>query len=92
LFLYFSLQDINVLILDEPTNHIDSEALFALKKSLREFEGTIIVVSHDRAFIEDMNFKTIYEATKESVHEIENMREYVQVMMQKAKKLVRMLG
>jgi ATP-binding cassette subfamily F protein 3 len=92
LFLYFSLLDVNVLLLDEPTNHIDSEALFALKQSLREFEGTIIVVSHDRAFIDEMNFKSIYEVSEQGIVEIENMNAYVAAMEQKAKKLVRMLG
>jgi len=92
LFLYFSLLDVNVLILDEPTNHIDSEALFALKESLRMFEGTIIVISHDRAFIEDMNFKTIYEVSDGKMEVIETMNVYVAKMEQKAKKIVRMLG
>jgi len=41
----------NVLVLDEPTNHLDLEAIHALVESLQTFEGTLVFVSHDRAFV-----------------------------------------
>jgi ATPase subunit of ABC transporter with duplicated ATPase domains len=41
----------NVLVLDEPTNHLDLEAIQALVQALRNFEGTLVFVSHDRAFV-----------------------------------------
>jgi ATP-binding cassette subfamily F protein 3 len=53
----------NVLILDEPTNHLDLPARESLEKALKEFDGTIIFVSHDRYFI---------SAIAEGIAEIEN--------------------
>jgi ATPase subunit of ABC transporter with duplicated ATPase domains len=41
----------NVLVLDEPTNHLDIEAIGALSEGLKAFEGTVLFVSHDRAFV-----------------------------------------
>ncbi|MFD2630570.1 Vga family ABC-F type ribosomal protection protein [Oceanobacillus kapialis] len=48
------LSDINTLILDEPTNFLDIEAVEALEKLLLEYEGTVIFVSHDRRFVEHL--------------------------------------
>jgi len=48
------LQKPNVLILDEPTNHLDLEAINALNVALQEFEGTILVVTHDQDLIEEV--------------------------------------
>lgn len=48
------MQDINVLIMDEPTNHMDMEAIEALNKALKDFDGTLIFVSHDREFVSSL--------------------------------------
>lgn len=47
------LKDINWLVLDEPTNHLDVDAKDELKKALKEFKGTILLVSHEPEFYED---------------------------------------
>ncbi|CUH95922.1 putative ABC transporter ATP-binding protein YfmM [Propionispora sp. 2/2-37] len=47
------LKDINWLVLDEPTNHLDVDAKDELKKALREFKGTVLLVSHEPEFYED---------------------------------------
>lgn len=48
------LKQINFLVLDEPTNHLDVEAKEELKKAIREFKGTVLLVSHEPEFYEDI--------------------------------------
>ncbi|MPM58745.1 putative ABC transporter ATP-binding protein [bioreactor metagenome] len=54
------LEPVNLLILDEPTNHLDIASKEVLKKAIREFDGTAIIVSHDRDFLNGLVGK-IYE-------------------------------
>ncbi|MFS1422490.1 ABC-F family ATPase [Shewanella sp. 10N.286.48.B5] len=54
LFGKLMMMDVNVLIMDEPTNHMDMEAIEALNNALKEFEGTLIFVSHDREFVSSL--------------------------------------
>lgn len=54
------LQPLNVLIMDEPTNHLDIKSKTVLKTALQKFEGTLIVVSHDRDFLQGLT-STVYE-------------------------------
>jgi ATPase subunit of ABC transporter with duplicated ATPase domains len=51
----------NCIILDEPSNHLDTEALEALEKAIQSFEGTILVVSHDRYFLERLKANKVIE-------------------------------
>ena len=53
------LSDNNVLILDEPTNHLDLDSLLALEHALRSYQGTLLFVSHDQAFIQNVANKVI---------------------------------
>src|SRR5690606_31107249 len=53
------LKPINVLLMDEPTNHLDIKSKNVLKEALRTFEGTLIIVSHDRDFLQGSTEKVI---------------------------------
>jgi len=81
------LQPLNVLIMDEPTNHLDIKSKSVLKEALQKFEGTLILVSHDRDFLQGLT-KTVYEFKDHQIKEylgdidyylaqrkLENMRE-----------------
>ena len=54
------LEPVNFLILDEPTNHLDMRSKDVLKDAIRDFDGTVVVVSHDREFLDGLVTK-VYE-------------------------------
>ena len=62
------LEPVNLLILDEPTNHLDLASKDVLKKAIREFDGTAIIVSHDRDFLDGLVDK-VYEFGNGKVRE-----------------------
>ncbi len=62
------LEPVNLLILDEPTNHLDMKTKDILKNALQAFDGTLIVVSHDRDFLNDLVSK-VYEFGEGRVRE-----------------------
>ncbi|MDH6356448.1 ABC-F family ATP-binding cassette domain-containing protein [Parabacteroides sp. PF5-9] len=62
------LEPVNLLILDEPTNHLDMRSKDVLKNALREFDGTVILVSHDREFLDGLVDK-VYEFGNQRVIE-----------------------
>ncbi len=81
------LQPINVLVMDEPTNHLDIKSKNVLKAALQKYEGTLLLVSHDRDFLQGMS-NLVYEFRDQKIKEylgdinyfleqrnLENMRE-----------------
>lgn len=62
------LEPYNLLILDEPTNHLDMRTKDILKEALKKFEGTVIVVSHDRDFLTGLADK-VYEFANQNIRE-----------------------
>src|SRR5690554_3790323 len=62
------LQPINVLVMDEPTNHLDIKSKNVLKAALQKFEGTLLVVSHDRDFLQGLS-NVVYEFKDQKIKE-----------------------
>ena len=81
------LDPFNVLVMDEPTNHLDIASKNVLKQALENFEGTLILVSHDRDFLQGLTEKVFYFKDKDikeylgdldyflAEHKLEDMRE-----------------
>ena len=71
------LEPVNLLILDEPTNHLDMKTKDILKAALKDFDGTLIVVSHDRDFLDGLVSK-VYEFGHQRVTEhLEGIYEFL---------------
>ena len=62
------LQPINVLVMDEPTNHLDIKSKNVLKAALQKYEGTLLLVSHDRDFLQGMS-NLVYEFKDQKIKE-----------------------
>jgi ATP-binding cassette subfamily F protein 3 len=72
------VQQANVLLLDEPTNHLDMDSKEILQKALSDYNGTLIIVSHDRAFLDPLISK-VWEVGNCHVKEyLGNLTEYLQ--------------
>jgi ATPase subunit of ABC transporter with duplicated ATPase domains len=61
----------NFLVLDEPTNHLDLEAIEALERALDDFDGTLLVVTHDRRLLESLHLTRRFDVAAGSVREVE---------------------
>ena len=75
----------NLLVMDEPTNHLDIWSCEALERSIREFEGTVLVVSHDRYFLNKVADRIVVVAGGGKVKVIEGDYETYQAVVQKEK-------
>lgn len=62
------LEPFNVLVMDEPTNHLDIKSKNVLKEALKNFEGTLIIVSHDRDFLQNLTSR-VYEFRNHKITE-----------------------
>lgn len=66
---YVMLKKPNVLLLDEPTNHLDVESIESLCSALNQYEGTVILVSHDRSFIDSVASRIMEISSEKGVQE-----------------------
>ncbi|MFN4085696.1 MAG: ABC-F family ATP-binding cassette domain-containing protein [Spirosomataceae bacterium] len=71
------LQPVNLLILDEPTNHLDMRTKDILKEALRNFDGTIILISHDRDFLDGLAEKVFEFGQKRVREHFEGVTEFL---------------
>jgi len=87
LFGKLMMMDINVLIMDEPTNHMDMEAIEALNEALKGFDGTLIFVSHDREFVSSLATRVVEIKDQEVIDFQGTYDEYLanQVLNEKGK-------
>lgn len=70
----------NVLILDEPTNHLDISSKEVLKEAIRNYEGTVLIVSHDRDFLEGLVDKAIEFKDKKIINYLGGMPDYFRAL------------
>lgn len=77
LFALFSALSANALILDEPTNHLDLEALEALEEAVAHYEGTIILVSHDRYFLKKFRPTDVFVLSNGKLVRQESLEAYI---------------
>lgn len=71
------LEPVNVLILDEPTNHLDLKSKDVLKEALLNFDGTLILVSHDRDFLQGLSQKVFEFKDKRVIEHFETIDEFL---------------
>ncbi len=91
LFAVFMALGVNVLILDEPTNHLDIEAVAALKEMLKVYTGTVLLVSHNRWFLEEMKIDVFYDIADGSVQRIKDFDGYIAEANTRAERMVKRL-
>ena len=72
----FIASNVNLLILDEPTNHLDREASIELISSLNSYNGILIVISHDRSFLNALDLTHLYQLTPKKLQPIPSLSDY----------------
>lgn len=72
------LEPVNLLILDEPTNHLDLKSKAVLKEALLDFDGTLILVSHDRDFLHGLSEKVFEFKNKRVIEHFETIDEFLE--------------
>nr|MBP6975745.1 ABC-F family ATP-binding cassette domain-containing protein [Candidatus Moranbacteria bacterium] len=71
----------NALFFDEPTNHLDLETIEAMEEALEDFSGTIVLVTHDRRFIEQMRLDTLFLIEQGKIEPLASLEAYRERLM-----------
>ena len=88
---FFVAISANILLLDEPTNHLDIEVNEALREVLSNYSGTVVVISHDRYFLEQINLTDVYVLENNKLFHQNSYRSYVEKAIFQSKRLLRLL-
>ena len=72
------LEPVNLLILDEPSNHLDMKTKDIIKEALRDFDGTLILVSHDRDFLDGLAEKVFEFGNKRVIEHFEDIKGFLE--------------
>jgi ATP-binding cassette subfamily F protein 3 len=72
------LEPVNLLILDEPTNHLDMKTKDIIKEALKDFEGTVVLVSHDRDFLDGLAEKVFEFGNKRVKEHFEDIKGFLE--------------
>jgi len=73
------LEPVNLLILDEPTNHLDMKTKDIIKDALKAFDGTLILVSHDRDFLDGLVTKVFEFGNKRVKEHFEGIKGFLEL-------------
>ncbi len=87
----FSSRHVNTLVLDEPTNHLDQDALEALQNVLKEYEGIVLIASHDRTFIKETRIDVFYELKDGKLFKIGSFEKYLEQAEKDASRMLSMM-
>lgn len=86
------LEPVNVLILDEPTNHLDMKTKDIIKDALQEFDGTLILVSHDRDFLDGLATKVFEFGNKRVREHFEDIKGFLEYKKMNSLKDIERVG
>jgi ATP-binding cassette subfamily F protein 3 len=88
----YSEINVNVLVLDEPTNHLDIEAIEVLEEVLEHYAGTVILVTHDRSFVQRIPQLDAFVLEDGKLQHLGNYEAYTEKLTKEARFMIRRLG
>uniref|UniRef100_A0A7R9U502 ABC transporter domain-containing protein n=1 Tax=Pinguiococcus pyrenoidosus TaxID=172671 RepID=A0A7R9U502_9STRA len=84
----FSLRKVNTLVLDEPTNHLDAEGIREVIATLKDYEGTVVAVSHSRDFLSAVQFSRVLLLSQNGLSEVESIDDFMATTAETARDVV----
>ena len=86
----FSMRQVNLLVLDEPTNHLDQEAVVEIMATLKTYEGTVILVSHDRELLSSVPMTRILSLGPQGLVELDRLDDFLDVTLEAVHPVVKL--